>query len=208
MGLLLDARRARRHPRAGLALPRLLHGRRLRRPSPLPGVGSSGRSTGCSGPSPEQEQTWKRYAGSLVIFSAVSIGVHLPDHPHPGVAPAQPPAPRRGQAGALVQHGHLVRHQHQLAELRRRDDDVVLLPDRRADRPAVRHARRSGIAVAIALVRGFSRKQLAHHRQLLGGRDPVPPLHPASDRLRGRDHLRGPGRRADAGRARSSSTTS
>src|ERR1700689_4919341 len=27
------------------------------------------------GTSPEQEQTWKRYAGSLVIFSAVSIGV-------------------------------------------------------------------------------------------------------------------------------------
>ena len=27
------------------------------------------------GTGPEQEQTWKRYAGSLVIFSAVSIGV-------------------------------------------------------------------------------------------------------------------------------------
>src|SRR5271163_3901913 len=26
------------------------------------------------GTSPEQEQTWKRYAGSLVIFSAVCIG--------------------------------------------------------------------------------------------------------------------------------------
>src|SRR5580692_2145413 len=27
------------------------------------------------GTSPEQEQTWKRYAGSLVIFSAVTIGM-------------------------------------------------------------------------------------------------------------------------------------
>ena len=26
-----------------------------------------------SGPSPEQEQSWKRYAGALVIFSAVAI---------------------------------------------------------------------------------------------------------------------------------------
>jgi K+-transporting ATPase ATPase A chain len=27
------------------------------------------------GTSPEQEQTWKRYAGSMVIFSAVSIAL-------------------------------------------------------------------------------------------------------------------------------------
>ena len=46
------------------------------------------------GTSPEQEQTWKRYAGSMVIFSAISIGDHLPDHPHPGIAAAQSPAPR------------------------------------------------------------------------------------------------------------------
>ncbi len=37
----------------------------------------------------------------------------------------------------------VVRDQHQLAELRRRDDHVVLLADRRAHRPAVRDARRS-----------------------------------------------------------------
>src|SRR6202008_911733 len=27
------------------------------------------------GTSPEQEQTWKRYAGSLVVFSGISIGI-------------------------------------------------------------------------------------------------------------------------------------
>ena len=34
---------------------------------------SSVRSIGCSAPSPEHEQTWKRYAGAMVVFSAVSI---------------------------------------------------------------------------------------------------------------------------------------
>ena len=70
--------------------------------------------------------------------------LHLPAHPDPGVAAAQPPALRRGAPGAQLQHGRVVRHQHQLAELRRRDDHVVLLPDRRAHGPAVRERRPSG----------------------------------------------------------------
>jgi potassium-transporting ATPase potassium-binding subunit len=36
--------------------------------------GPSGPSTGYWATSPEHEQTWKRYAGSLIIFSAISIG--------------------------------------------------------------------------------------------------------------------------------------
>ena len=32
-------------------------------------AGSSGRSTACSATSPSSEQTWQRYAGSMVIFS-------------------------------------------------------------------------------------------------------------------------------------------
>ena len=38
-----------------------------------------------------------------------------------------------------------------------------------------------GIAVAIAMVRGFSTPQLPDDRQLLGGRHPLHALHPAAD---------------------------
>ena len=90
------------------------------------------------GTSPEQEQTWKRYAGALVIFSAVSIVFTYVIMRIQGSLPLNPQHIGRRRSGAELQHGGLVRHQHQLAELRRRDDDVVLLPDRRSDRPAVR----------------------------------------------------------------------
>jgi K+-transporting ATPase ATPase A chain len=33
------------------------------------------------GTSPEQEQTWKRYAGALIVFSFVSLRLHLRDPP-------------------------------------------------------------------------------------------------------------------------------
>ena len=91
------------------------------------------------GTGPDKEQTWKRYAGSLIVFSAVSIGftyliIRLQGQPAP-----QPAAPGRpGTAAVSFNTAASLRHQHELAELRRRDDDVVLLPDRRADRPAVR----------------------------------------------------------------------
>ena len=45
------------------------------------------------GTSPDNEQSWQRYAGSMIIFSGISFAVHLPDHPDPGVAAAQPSAP-------------------------------------------------------------------------------------------------------------------
>ena len=63
-GLLLDHRRPRRRAGPGLAVPRLLHGR----PCSTAGCTSSASSSGpiyrLLGTSPEQEQTWKRYAGS------------------------------------------------------------------------------------------------------------------------------------------------
>ena len=49
-----------------------------------------------TGPEPEQEQSWKRYAGAMVIFSAVFDRRHLSAHEDPRVTAAQPPAPGRG----------------------------------------------------------------------------------------------------------------
>ena len=74
-------------------------------------------------------------------------------------------------------------------------------PSSSSSRPAV------GIAVAIAMVRGFSRRNSRDDRQLLGRHHPLHPLHPAADRLRRRAHLRRPGRGADPRRDRSASTT-
>ena len=47
-----------------------------------------------------------------------------------------------------------------------------------------------GIAVAIVLIRGFSRRGLANHREFLGGHHPLHVLHPSADRLPRRDPLR------------------
>ena len=103
---------------------------------------SSGPIYRLLGTSPEKEQTWKRYAGSVVVFSGLSIGITYAILRLQGSLPLNPAALRRRRPGAVVEHGHLVRHQHQLAELRRRRDHVVPLADVRADRAAVRHARR------------------------------------------------------------------
>ena len=90
------------------------------------------------GTGPEQEQNWKRYAGSMVIFSAVAMGVTYLLIRIQGSLPLNPQHFGAVGPGAQLQHRRLVHDQHQLAELRRRDDHVVLLPDRRADLRAVR----------------------------------------------------------------------
>ena len=61
-------------------------------------------------------------------------------------------------AGAQLQHGRVVPDQHQLAELRRRDDHVVLLADRRPDRAAVRQRRPSASPWPSPWCAGFSRR--------------------------------------------------
>ena len=102
----------------------------------LPGVGDQPR-TGA------ELEALRRLHGHLLRHRH---GGHLPAHPDPGVAAAQPPAPRGRLPCAQLQHRGLVHDQHQLAELRRRDDHVVLLPDRCLDpgadaQPGDRHSR-------------------------------------------------------------------
>ena len=98
---------------------------------------------------PAQEQGWLGYALALLAFSLVGLLFtyfilrfqdHLPLNPQhlPGVSPR-----------ARVQHRREFHHQHQLAELRRRIDDVVFFADGRADHPQLhvggrrhRHRRR------------------------------------------------------------------
>jgi hypothetical protein len=64
-------------------------------------------------------------------------------HPaHAGHPPVQPPGLQVGHVGRVVQHGLVVPDQHQLAVLRRGDDDVVLLADGRPGRPELHLGRR------------------------------------------------------------------
>ena len=102
-GLLLDHRHPGRRPGAHLALPRLLHGRRLRRPGPLPPVGRAPRL-----PAARHQPGAGADLEALRRLDGHLLGgldrLHLPDHPHPGVAPAQPAAPGGGAAGAQLQH--------------------------------------------------------------------------------------------------------
>jgi hypothetical protein len=89
------------------------------------------------GTSPEQEQTWKRYAGAMIVFSFVSLLFTYVILRLQGSLPLNPQ--HLGAVGpALSFNTASHSDQHQLAELRRRDDDVVLLPDWRPHRSAVR----------------------------------------------------------------------
>ena len=109
------------------------------------------------GTGPEQEQTWKRYAGSLVIFSAVSIGFtylliriqgSLPLNPqHLG---AVPPALSFNTAASFMTNTNWQNYGGETTMSY--FSQIGALTVEQFVSPAV------GIAVAIALVRGFSRR--------------------------------------------------
>ena len=109
------------------------------------------------GTSPDQEQSWQRYAGSLVIFSAVSIGFtyliirlqgSLPLNPqHLG---AVSPALSFNTASSFVTNTNWQNYGGE--ETMSYFSQIGALMVQQWVSPAV------GIAVAIALVRGFQRK--------------------------------------------------
>src|ERR1700733_7477529 len=109
------------------------------------------------GTGPEHEQTWKRYAGSLVIFSAVSIAFtyliiriqgSLPLNPqHLG---AVPPALSFNTATSFVTNTNWQNYGGE--ETMSYFSQIGSLTVQQFVSPAV------GIAVAIAMVRGFARR--------------------------------------------------
>ena len=109
----------------------------------------------------------------------------LPDPAHAGHPPLEPEGPRLGAVGRRVQHDVVVRHQHELAVLRRRDDDVVLLADGRPGGAELRLGRRRHRGRD----RLHPRARLAlrpHDRQLLQRPDQDAGLRAAADLGRGR----------------------
>ena len=154
------------------------------------------------GADPEAEQPWYAYARSLLAFSAVSVLFlfffqllqdKLPLHLHDPATKMTPSLAWntaisfvtntnwQAYSGESTQ-GHLV----QMAGL------------------AVQNfvSAAAGIAVAIALVRGFARSRTARHRQLLGRPGPRNRAHPAADLDHRRDRAASP-----AARSRTSTCT-
>jgi potassium-transporting ATPase potassium-binding subunit len=109
------------------------------------------------GTSPEKEQTWRRYAGSLVVFSGLSIGLtylilrlqgSLPLNPqHFG---AVPPALSWNTAASFVTNTNWQNYggEETMSYL----SQMIALTVQQFVTPAV------GICVALGIIRGFSRK--------------------------------------------------
>ena len=109
------------------------------------------------GTSPEQEQTWKRYAGSLIIFSAVSFGItylilriqgSLPLNPQH--LDAVPPGLSCNTAASFLTNTNWQNYGGETTMSY--FSQVGALTVQQFVSPAV------GIAVAIAMVRGFQRR--------------------------------------------------
>src|SRR5579864_3109251 len=112
------------------------------------------------GTGPDQEQTWKRYAGSLVVFSAISIGITYLIIRIQGSLPLNPqhmgqvkPALSFNTATSFVTNTNWQNYGGETTMSY--FSQIGSLTVQQFVSPAV------GIAVAIAMVRGFSRKNSA-----------------------------------------------
>ena len=179
LALLVAARRARRLHRAGLRRRGASRGRRLR----------AARARDLS---PHGRQPGERAALDGLRPLRARVQHRLDPRAVPPAARAGSALPQshrrdRRPAGTRLQHGRQLRHQHELAELRRRVDDEPPHADERARRPELRlRGGRHG---------GGDRSRPRHHaaaqrddRQLLGRRHPLGDADPASalDRARTR----------------------
>ena len=153
------------------------------------------------GVDPERDQDWKGYAKAVLIFSVVFSVVLYACSSAPGASLPQPGQPQGRSVAHLAEHGGELRHEHELAVLRRRVHDVVPVADGRPRGAELRLGRgRDGGAGG-----GDPRVHAAldlRARELLAGPVPLARLHPAAalDRARRDPHLAG--RRPDLRRAR------
>ena len=91
-----------------------------------------------------REQDWKQYANSVVLFSLAGWLLLFLILRTQSIQPWNNYGGRQlplGAVGCHVQHGLVVHDEHELAVLRRRDDDDLLQPDGRADGPELRLGR-------------------------------------------------------------------
>ena len=72
---------------------------------------------------PRAGRTGRPTPAALLVFSGALLARALPDPAHPDAAPVQPAGLPLRHLGRDLQHRLVVRHEHELAVLRRRDDD-------------------------------------------------------------------------------------
>ena len=138
-------------------------------------------------------QDWKAYARSLIVFSLLSWLVLYLILRTQSIQPFNPAGLPLRTLGPQLQHRLLLRHQHQLAVLRRRNDAHLLRPDGRPGGAELR-LRRGRDRGRRRLDPRHRRPQRRAARQLLAGPGPHHPLHPAADLDRRRPLPRLPGR--------------
>ena len=101
-------------------------------------AGSSGSSIACGGVDPAREMSWIDYALAMLLFNLLGALVVYALQRLQAVAAAQSAGPGGGEPRLVVQHGDELRDQHELAGLRRRDDDELPHADARARRAELR----------------------------------------------------------------------
>ena len=198
-GLHLDHHHPGHRPGPDLAVPRAP----TWPPSSTAGctswAGPSARSTGPSGPAPSRSRTGSATPRSMVIFSAVAMGVTYLLIRIQGSLPLNPQ--HFGAVGQALSFNTAASFMTNTNWQNYGGETTMsyFSPDRRAHVRAVRepgHRHRRGHRHGPGLLPA----QLPDHRELLGRHDPRPALHRDPHRLRRRDHLRRPGCGADAGR--------
>ena len=155
-----------------------------------------------SGVDPAREQGWLVYAMAMLAFSIAGFVSLYALQRLQNIFRSI----RKGSAGSLrsrLQHVGQFHHQHQLAELQRRDDDEPSRPDARVDRsqfPVGRDGSRHGVCAGSR----FRARGIADGRQFLGRSDARHALRAAAALHRCRACPRRARRSADARRLRRS----
>ena len=154
-----------------------------------------------AGVDPAREQGWITYTMAMLAFSVVGFITPLSHPALPEFSAVEPARLRSGRPRSRLQYVGELHHQHQLAELRRRDDDEPSHADAGAHGPQLpvrRDRPRHGLGAGARLL-AFGGED---HRQFLGRSHARGPLYPSAD-LHRRRHRPHPLRRAaDAARLR------
>ena len=122
----------------------------------------------------QSEMPWTEYAVAALLFNFAGFLAVYALQRFQDVLPLNPGGARRGVARFLLQHRGELRHQHQLAGLRRRVDDELPHADARARRAELR-LRRDGHRGAGGAHPRLRAQVDCHDRQLLGRPDALAP---------------------------------
>ncbi len=91
-----------------------------------------------AGTNEREEQHWTTYVGAMLAFNLLGFLVLYLLQRFQAALPLQSRRHGGCSAGTVFQHRGQLRHQHQLAELRRRKHDVLSRADGRPDRSELR----------------------------------------------------------------------